>query len=82
VIGQRLGPYEVIAKLGEGGMGGRADSLLEGKSYDLDEVEAVVGVVRASLSEQTHLFLFDELFRAPMRSSASRRVRRRCASWR
>jgi len=42
---------------------GRGDSLLEGKSYYLDEVEAVVGVVRASLSEQTHLFLLDELFR-------------------
>jgi hypothetical protein len=42
---------------------GRGDNLLEGKSYYLDEVEAVVGVVRASQSERMHLFLFDELFR-------------------
>ena len=42
---------------------GRGDDLLEGKSYYLDEVRAVIGVIRASKSDQTHLFLFDELFR-------------------
>jgi hypothetical protein len=42
---------------------GRGDSLAEGKSYYLDEVEAVVGIIRASQTPHTHLFLFDELFR-------------------
>jgi DNA mismatch repair ATPase MutS len=42
---------------------GRGDDLLLGKSYYLDEVQAVVEIVRASQSSQAHLFLFDELFR-------------------
>jgi hypothetical protein len=42
---------------------GRGDDLLLGKSYYLDEVQAVVEIIRASQSDQAHLFLFDELFR-------------------
>jgi energy-coupling factor transporter transmembrane protein EcfT len=42
---------------------GRGDDLLLGKSYYLDEVQAVIEVIRASQSGQAHLFLFDELFR-------------------
>ncbi|HEX5474992.1 MAG TPA: hypothetical protein VFX12_10055 [Vicinamibacterales bacterium] len=42
---------------------GRADNLLEGKSYYLAEVEAVLALVRASGTLRPHLFLFDELFR-------------------
>jgi MutS domain V len=42
---------------------GRDDDLLLGKSYYLDEVQAVIDVIRASQLNQTHLFLFDELFR-------------------
>lgn len=42
---------------------GRADDLLAGKSYYIAEVEAVLGLVRASESTEPHLFLFDELFR-------------------
>jgi hypothetical protein len=42
---------------------GRSDDLLQGKSYYLVEVEAVLSIVRASQSPATHLFLFDELFR-------------------
>jgi DNA mismatch repair ATPase MutS len=42
---------------------GRGDSLADGKSYYLDEVEAVMGIVRASQTHHAHLFLFDELFR-------------------
>lgn len=42
---------------------GRRDDLLQGKSYYLVEVEAVLSMVRASQSPAPHLFLFDELFR-------------------
>jgi hypothetical protein len=42
---------------------GRSDDLLSGKSYYMAEVDAVLGLVRASAQEQPHLFLFDELFR-------------------
>lgn len=42
---------------------GRADDLLAGKSYYLVEIEQVLARVRASASEDPHLFLFDELFR-------------------
>jgi hypothetical protein len=37
--------------------------LLAGRSYYLAEVEAVLGLVRASRGAEPHLFLFDELFR-------------------
>jgi hypothetical protein len=42
---------------------GRADDLLAGKSYYLVEVEALLGLVRASNERAPHLFLLDELFR-------------------
>jgi MutS domain V len=42
---------------------GRSDDLLQGKSYYLDEVQAVVDVIRASHSHRAHLILLDELFR-------------------
>lgn len=42
---------------------GRTDSILEGKSYYLAEVEAVRGLVRAKNDGRQYLFLLDELFR-------------------
>ena len=42
---------------------GRADDILAGKSYYLVEVEALLGLVRASAGEAQHLFLLDEMFR-------------------
>jgi MutS domain V len=42
---------------------GRSDNIVEGRSYYLDEVRGVLGVLQASQSADTHLFLFDELFR-------------------
>jgi DNA mismatch repair ATPase MutS len=42
---------------------GRTDDLLAGKSYYLVEVEALLGLVRASADGTPHLFLLDELFR-------------------
>jgi hypothetical protein len=42
---------------------GRADSVMEGKSYYLAEVESVLALVRAQESGQQHLFLLDEIFR-------------------
>ena len=42
---------------------GRADDLVAGKSYYIVEVEAVLGLVRASAEPDPHLFLLDELFR-------------------
>jgi hypothetical protein len=42
---------------------GRADDLLAGKSYYLVEVEALLGLVRASTGSTPHLFLLDEMFR-------------------
>jgi hypothetical protein len=42
---------------------GRSDDLIAGKSYYLVEVEALLGLVRASQSPSPHLFLLDELFR-------------------
>jgi len=41
----------------------RADSLMEGKSTYLSEVESVLELIRAKESGQQHLFLLDELFR-------------------
>ncbi len=41
----------------------RADSLMEGKSTYLSEVESVLTLVRAKESESQHLFLLDEIFR-------------------
>lgn len=41
----------------------RADSLLEGKSTYLSEVESVLTLVRAKESGPQHLFLLDEIFR-------------------
>jgi hypothetical protein len=42
---------------------GRSDDLQAGKSYYMVEVEALVGLVRASADRAPHLFLLDELFR-------------------
>ena len=42
---------------------GRADDILAGKSYYLVEVEALLGLVRASAGPMPHLFLLDEMFR-------------------
>ena len=42
---------------------GRAESLLEGKSYYLAEVESVLELVHAKDTGHQHLFLLDELFR-------------------
>jgi len=42
---------------------GRSDNLIEGRSYYLDEVQGILGLVRASQSDGRHLFLLDELFR-------------------
>lgn len=41
----------------------RADSLMEGKSYYMSEVESVRSLVRAKTNGHQHLFLLDELFR-------------------
>ena len=42
---------------------GRSDSLMEGKSYYLAEVESVRALVQAKEGGQQHLFLLDEIFR-------------------
>jgi hypothetical protein len=42
---------------------GRTDDLLSGKSYYIAEVEALLGLVDASESSSSHLFLLDEVFR-------------------
>ncbi len=42
---------------------GRSDSILEGRSYYLTEVEAVRGLLEASREAGPHLFILDELFR-------------------
>jgi hypothetical protein len=42
---------------------GRADSLIDGKSYYLTEVESVLALVRAKEDGHQHLFLLDEVFR-------------------
>lgn len=42
---------------------GRADDLLTGRSYYIDEVESLLGLVDASADFSSHLFLLDELFR-------------------
>ncbi len=42
---------------------GRADSVVEGKSYYLAEVEAVLALIRAKDDGEQHLFLLDETFR-------------------
>jgi len=42
---------------------GRADNLIEGRSYYLAEVESVQRIVTAARSEDPHLILLDEIFR-------------------
>ena len=42
---------------------GRADNIIEGRSYYLAEVESVLRLVRAAESPSPHLFLVDEVFR-------------------
>jgi DNA mismatch repair ATPase MutS len=42
---------------------GRADSIVEGKSYYLAEAEAVLSLIRAKEDGRQHLFLLDEIFR-------------------
>jgi DNA mismatch repair ATPase MutS len=50
-------PYRVRTSIG------RADSLLEGKSHYLAEVESVHSLLRAKGPGRQHLFLLDEMFR-------------------
>ncbi len=42
---------------------GRADSVVEGKSYYLAEVEAVLALIQSKDEAEQHLFLLDETFR-------------------
>lgn len=42
---------------------GRSDSLVEERSYYLDQVQGIVALLHASTSCEAHLFLLDELFR-------------------
>ena len=42
---------------------GRSDSVIEGKSYYLAEVESVRALIDAKESTEQHLFLLDEIFR-------------------
>ncbi len=42
---------------------GRTDSLLDGKSHYLAEVESVHSLLRSKRSDRQHLFLLDEMFR-------------------
>ena len=42
---------------------GRSDSLLDGKSHYLAEVESVHALLRAKRTDRQHLFLLDEMFR-------------------
>ncbi|MBI2407338.1 MAG: hypothetical protein HYV19_03410 [Gemmatimonadetes bacterium] len=42
---------------------GRADTIIEGKSYYLAEVETALAMVRTKETGQQHLFLLDEIFR-------------------
>lgn len=56
---------------------------MEGRSYYLDEVLGVLDALRASQSDATHVFLFDELFRgtnAIERIAASEATLRELAS--
>lgn len=55
---------------------GRADSLVEGKSYYLAEVESVLSLVRAKDDARQHLFLLDEVFRG---TNTTERVAAGCA---
>ncbi len=42
---------------------GRADNLIEGRSYYLAEVESILRLVRAANGDARHLFIADEVFR-------------------
>jgi len=42
---------------------GRKDNVIEGKSYYLDEIQAVLRLLRSEHISAAHLFLLDELFR-------------------
>lgn len=55
---------------------GRAESLVEGKSYYLAEVESVLALVRAKDGARQHLFLLDEVFRG---TNTTERVAAACA---
>ena len=55
---------------------GRADSLVEGKSYYLAEVESVLALVRAKDDPRQHLFLLDEVYRG---TNTTERVAAACA---
>ncbi len=52
-----LPPFAVVTSIG------RADNLIEGRSYYLAEVEAVARMVRVVGDAGVHLFLADEIFR-------------------
>lgn len=56
---------------------GRADNIIEGKSYYLDEVQAMLRIIKSSDSDITCLCLLDEIFRGTNsleRSAASAEV--------
>jgi DNA mismatch repair ATPase MutS len=56
---------------------GRADNVIEGKSYYLDEVQALLKIIESSQSDVTCLCLLDEIFRGTNsleRSAASAEV--------
>ncbi|HET7437154.1 MAG TPA: hypothetical protein VFN10_20775 [Thermoanaerobaculia bacterium] len=55
---------------------GKADSLLEGKSYYLREVDDIGALVAASSESRAHLFIVDELFRG---TNTRERVAAGCA---
>ncbi|MBN2245150.1 MAG: hypothetical protein JW755_04830, partial [Candidatus Aminicenantes bacterium] len=42
---------------------GRADNIIEGKSYYLDEIQALLRIINSAESEITTLCLLDEIFR-------------------
>lgn len=53
----RAPPFAVSASIG------RADSIMDGKSYYLAEVEAIREMIAAKSTDARHLFLIDEVFR-------------------
>jgi len=57
------GKTTFVRALGVNAVLGRTDSLIEGKSYYLAEVESVLALVRAKEDGQQHLFLLDEIYR-------------------
>ena len=50
VIGKAIGPYQVVAKLGEGGMRGRTSCYFSGPRYFFISFSSVQNAVRLLLS--------------------------------